>query len=86
MTLLALYIADYMRRTTNRVNNIIFTIYVIISCNIRSISSIKKVAKTTNTIFARMELYSHVDSIVVGENCRVMHYISRESNVSTYRE
>ena len=86
MTLLALDIADYMRRTTNRVNNIIFTISVIISCNIRSISSIKKVAKTTKDVSARMELDSHVDSIVAGENCCVMHYTSRKCDVSSYRE
>lgn len=86
MTLLALYIADYMRRTTNRVNNIIFTISVILSCNIRSISSIKKVGKTTKAVSARIKLDSHVDSIVAGENCCVMHYTSRECDVSTYRE
>ena len=53
---------------TNIIDSKLITVSTITSGNRRLIKSVKKAAKITKTLYARMELVSHADSIVVGEN------------------
>ena len=72
-----------MRGRTIFINNI----GALTSNNRRQISSTNKIsARNEKIIYSRMELDSHADSIVVGANCCIMHYTSRECDVSPYRE
>ena len=64
-------------------------------CSIAAFSSLNRrniaaalahnTTKTTIT-HACIELDSHADSIVAGANCCIMHYTSRECDVSPYRD
>ena len=56
----------------NIIDSKLITVSTITSGNRRLIKSVKKVAKITKTLYARMELDSHADSIVVGENCCII--------------
>ena len=68
--------------TTNKLINIAaFT-----SSDRRSIASVRKISSVNKSIHANTELDSHADSIVAGANCCIMHYTSRECDVSPYRD
>ena len=54
--------------------------------NISSASSSKIAHDNSKTIYSRFELDSHADSIVTGANCCIMHYTSRECDVSPFRD
>ena len=69
------------RKTTNNYSIDAFT-----SNNRRQISSTRKISAIVEPIYSRIELDTHADSIVAGANCCIMHYTSRECDVSPYRD
>ena len=69
------------RQTINKYSIDAFT-----SNNRRQISSTRKISAIVEPIYSRIELDTHADSIVAGANCCIMHYTSRECDVSPYRD
>ena len=56
------------------------------SLNRRTISAAQAIAASTKITHACTELDTHADSIVAGANCCLMHYTTRECDVSPYRD
>ena len=55
-------------------------------CRPTSTRKISKVRRDTSPIYSRMELDSHADTVVLGQNCVILSYTGRECNVSPYCE